>query len=282
MAIELGNTKFDIMRADAKQRIARDYPCLYMDEFLLVDNRSCRLAIDDLSCQAKFSIDEYLEFLFVACKGEVKAFEATQLTTALAKKVERLATVVPAQRTAVIFPGEGAQVVRKLLPESLLEDMTIISIPTQRKVEVRKKTVAGVIVGNVTQVRKQLSDMKINTIIVLDDAIATGQTLTALREAFPGRNIDWYAGALLTRSPLQNRERAGSSNGIEGFKSILTPIVYQGTNGIPALNSLSTLIGTSDKSEAVRRRYMDDYVTDRNIFLEMVQQLQQSVVLSKQ
>lgn len=281
MVIELGNTKYDVLRSDAKQRLARDYPYLYMDEFLLVDNRSCRFAIDDVSYRARNPVEEYIEFLFVACKGDVQVFEASKLTTALTKRIERLLTVVIPQRTVVLFPGEGAQTVRKLLPEALLEGITVVSVPTQRKVDARTKTVDGVTISDVTQIRKQLSDMKINTIIVLDDVIATGETLSTLREAFPGRNVDWYAGAFFARSPLQNRGRAVSPSGIEGFKSVLTPIVYQGINGIPGLNSLSTLTGSSDKSKSVRKRYMDDYVTDPDIFLEMVQQLQQSVVSSR-
>lgn len=282
MATEQIGVKIDALRADAQKRLSEKYPSLYFDRLELVDNRSARIVVDDVSYRATGNIAETIEFLLVACKGNTLLFDTWRLTKELSGKLQRLLAITPAQRTAVLFPGEGARVVRELFPQSLLDNVAVISVPTRRNVDARTKMLSGVTVGNVTQTRKQLAEIRVNTIIVVDDVIASGATLMALREAFPGKNVDWYAGAQLARSPSQNNKgRVTSQSGIEGFRSVIAPVVYQGINGIPAVNSLSTLIGTSEKSEAIRERYMENYVTDPYIFLEMVQQLQQSVVSSR-
>lgn len=260
-------------------KLGREYAGLYYDTVVVIDPKQSRLALDDISYRAKGPIEEYVEFLMLACKGEIQLFDVTRLTELLGRKLGRYLDASNRRKTAVIFPGGGAQSIKELLPEELLEGMLVIDVPTQRKVDARTGAVEGVSINDITQARKVLGASKLETILVIDDVIATGSTIVALQEAFPLRNVEWCASALFSLSPLQRRRFSnGSPSGVEGFRTIITPIVYQGTSGIPALNSLSTLIGDSDKSKVVRGKYITDFVDDAEIFAESVRQLQSAVV----
>lgn len=276
---EQGRNDLLVLRADYENRLNRDFPALYRDEFCLVDNRSMRIVIDDISYQTDVSLEESLEFLFIACSGDIQSFDARRQAQMLAQKMERLKTVLDPRKTMVLFPGNGAQTVKDLLPEDFFADMEVICVPTTRTVDPKTKAVQGVAISEVTQMRKMVSDKRITNFVVVDDVIMSGTTLTALREALPGRNATWYAGGLFMLSPIQNKGRAKTPSGVDGYMSIVAPTVYQGTNGIPAMNSLSTLVGESEKSNMVRERYMTDFVSDPEIFIEMVKQIQESVKL---
>lgn len=270
-----------ILQAEAEKRLAQNFPTLYREELTMIDPKSTRLVIDDISYRAVQPVTEALEFLFLACQGEVQSYDARRQTRMLASKIARLKSVLNTKRTMVIFPGNGGQVVKDLLPADLLTDMAVVSIPVTRSVNPKTKAIEGVTVAGVTQARKIISDARISAFVVIDDAIVTGSTLTALRESLPMRGSEWYAGGLFMLSPIQNKGKAKGPSGVEDFNSIIAPTVYQGVSGIPALNSLSTLIGSSEKSKAVRSRYIRDFVEDPGMFTEMVQQLQKSVSLER-
>ncbi|MCL5091317.1 MAG: hypothetical protein M1342_00630 [Patescibacteria group bacterium] len=265
------------LKQEMDGKLERDFPKLYKDESVLIETPSTRIAVDDLSWKARQSIAEALEFLFVACSGEIVSYDVRRQGQKLVEKLVRLMTVLDRKKTLAIFPGDGAQAVKEQLPEKLLSGLMAVDLPVRREVDARTKTVKGVTVADVTKIRKLIADGKFNTFLVLDDVIATGATASAIRAAFPVKNGQWYAGSLLMLSPLQNRSRAAGPSGLAGYGSIIAPTVYQGTAGIPAVNSVSTLIGTSEKSVAVRNRYINDFVIDQPIFTEMVQQLRQMV-----
>ena len=272
-------TGLDVLKADVETRLGRDFPSLCIDKLMLIDNKSTRLVIDDISYRADVSIDEALEFLFLSCQGDVQAFDVKDLVQGLATRMETLLRVVNQRKTVVFFPGNGAETIRKLLPEDIFGNATIVSLPAERRINTKTKAVEGVTILNVTQARKVLSGITVESIIVVDDAIVTGSTLTVLRNTFPYRKVKWYAASLFMLSPLQNRGQAQKPSGIEGYDSIIAPVVYQGMSGIPPLNSLSTLVGTSEKSRRVRDRYVADFVADQAIFMETIKQLQQSFTL---
>lgn len=270
----------DMLEESVRSKLTREFPALYYDKLTMVDPRLTRLTIDDVSAQTNETIFEELEYLMLACKGEVQVFDAAKLSAALTIKLTRLLDATRGKRTALIFPGKGAQVVKSLLPNEVLDRAILIDIPAERRVNTRTKAVEGVSVSNVTQARKTLSESRVEEIIVVDDVITTGATLTTLRDVLPGRKIGWDAVALLSLSPLQRRGSVKKSqSGIEGFECIISPIVYQGTSGIPALNSLSTLVGTSEKSQRVRSRYIEEFVEDTDIFMDAVVTIQQKITV---
>lgn len=273
---ETGQKTFAILKEEAEKKVGEKNPSLYYDKFVLIDTNISRFAIDDISYKTDQNIKEALGFLFLACKGEVNVFDAPILVDALAKKLRRLLSAVDQNRTVVIFPGTGSQVLKELLPSDLLNGVAVLDLPAQRKVDEKSGTVQGVTLGEINKLRKTFSDTKAKTAIVLDDVIMSGATLQTIQDATPGRNIEWFAGSLMMLSPNQKGEKNNTSeSGVNDYNAILTSIVYQGINKkVPALNSISTLVGNSTKSEMVRTRYMQKYVDDSEIFLDSVKQLQ--------
>lgn len=272
-----GGLPKEVQEQALREKIRKEYPFLYMDYFLLVDTQTTRLVIDDISYRAQAPVKDEIETLTLSCKGWVEVYDARALTFALAQKISRLLNTVDPRRTLIIFPGNGARVVKDLLPQDLLGDIKSLELPAQRKIT-SNGIVDGVTLYDITRARKVAGDIRLETLIVLDDVIVTGATLTATREAFPGRSVEAFAGSLFTLSPLQ-RKRTNKSTSIEDYRFIITSIVYQGATGIPPLNSLSTLIGDSEKSNTVRTKYLQDYVEDKKTFLEAVKQLRAKCVL---
>lgn len=268
----------EVQELALREKIGKEYPSLYTEDFLLVNTQTTLLAIDDISYRSRSSIQDEIEMLILSCKGWVEVYDARALTKILAQKLCRLLDVVNTQRALIFFPGNGAKVVKDLLPENLLSDLVTIEIPARRKIAVNG-AVERVTLSDITRLRKIATEMNLGTLIVLDDVIVTGATLTAVREALPARTVQAFAGSLFTLSPFQNRRRANTPSSIESYNSIITSVIYQGTTGIPPLNSLSTLIGSSEKSKAVRTKYIEDYVEEKEAFLSTVQLLQEKCMI---
>lgn len=264
---------------EIKYKLSNEYSALYMDRFLLIDTRTTRLMIDDISYRATAPSQEDIETLALSCKEWIEIYDAKSLTMALSNKTSGLFGAINKRRTLVIFPGSGAKTVMDCLPEGLINGIKAVPISTQRIINEKTGAVEKIDLAGKTQVREAIREINAETIIVLDDIIVTGSTLTTIRDTFLTRGIEFFAGSLMMLSPLQNRNKLGkSSSGVAGYTSIISPIVYQGTNGIPPLNSLSTLIGNSEKSSVVRRKYMDNYVTEPKSFLAAVKELQTKVI----
>ena len=261
--------KIKIIEQDAQSRLYRDFPTLYWNEFLVVDSPRVRISIDDISYRTSCPIGDDIATLQLACKGWLKIYDARELTNRLAEKLATLLHTVNKKKTILIFPGNGALAVKNLLSKELLDGMILVEIPTQRKIN-QDGTVNGVELAGKTAVRERISQQKSETIIIVDDVIVTGSTLIAIRNAFPTRNLGWFGASPMMLSPLQRKIKSKNESGVEGYRSIISPIVYQGLAGIPPLNSLSTLIGNSEKSQTVRRKYMQDYVEDEKRFQEAV------------
>ena len=281
MLTEQNKRQLEILKEEAQKRIARDYSSFYTDAFVMVDPKLTRLVIDDISyrAQSPTQVQEYIEFLLVACKGKAQCFDAAKLTQALASKVDRLLTTLNRRRTAVIFPGNGSQVLKDLLPDELLEDTTLVNATTQRIINPQTRAVESVTILDALQVRQKLLKARPETVLVLDDVIATGFTLTALRKTLDQRNAEWFAASLMSLSPLQRRGKVKNAlSGVEGYNVIISPLVYQGISGTPSLNSLSTLVSESEKGNIVRSRYLQAYVADTEIFTESVQKIRNNLL----
>lgn len=266
-----------IFETDIKNRLESALPALYWNNVRVVDNKTTRLAIDDLSYRAQSSIQDDVAALQLASRGWLEVYDATLLTNTLAEKMHSFLETLNRKKSLLIFPGNGSQVVRDLLPEDILKGVTSVCVPTRRIVNSKTGAVEGVEIGEKNTIRKRISENAPETIIVFDDVIVTGTTLTTIQQIVPLRKAEWFAAALMTLSPLQKRSRPASNCGIQGYKSVITPIVYQGTIGIPPLNSISTLIGESKKSQTVREQYIEKYVEDKSVFLMAVKQIREKL-----
>lgn len=266
--------KIKIIEQDTQDRLRKDFPALYWGKIIVVNSPRVRLGIDDISYRAGSPLENDIETLQLTCKGWLEIYDAKNLAYVLSEKLSTLLRTINKKKTILIFPGNGARVVRNLLPEELLDGIVPIEIPTQRKVN-QNGTINGIELDGKTVVRETIAQRKAETILVMDDVIVTGSTLNAIQQAFPMRNLEWFGASLMMLSPLQRRGKSKIDSGVEGYNSIISPVIYQGITGIPPLNSLSTLIGNSEKSQVVRRSYMQDYVEDKEAFLKAVYNIQQ-------
>ena len=274
-------TKLDITKETVRSRISKDFSGIYWDKLILVDNTTTRLAIDDISYRAQSPIQENIELLQLACKGWLEVYDAEELTIALSEKLAALLRAVNTNKTIMVFPGNGAKIVRDLLPTIILDGIVNIDVSTKRTVNAKTGAVEDVEIGEKNVVRKAISDINAQTIIVLDDVIATGATLSALRDSFPARNLEWFAGSLMMLSPVQKKTRIKRESGIDGYTSIISPLIYQGVTGAPALNSLYTFIGNSEKSQIVRTKYIQNYVEDEESFCNALDAIRGKIQPSK-
>lgn len=257
-------------------RLRERYPLLRFPRYDLVENvRSQRFIIDDLG-QASPTKNQAIALLRESCTGEITIYPTETLSQIVKNALQLLDVgegegLIGRRTTLVIFPGDGADSVRRAIqPYPLVVKAT--TVPTSRLLK-PDGSIDTVNIGDLTNKPKD-----IQTILVIDDVIASGSTLDAIREklleAFP--NVNFMAMSLAMLSPLQNRNKKNklSQSGIAGYDVVWTAVVYDGLNGIPAINSLSTLIGNTPKSYAVRERYQK-YVLDPKGFNEAIRQLRE-------
>lgn len=279
MSNEVLNPKLEIIESDARKRLAREFPAFSLERFLLVDNQSTRLIIDDVSYQSQVPVDQYIDLLLASCKGQTDVYRAQDLIRALNENLGRSLEKSQGKTTIMMFPMNGALVIKNLLGDNF-EDYPLVDVQTQRRIDMTTGATLGVDISNQEEIKEILSRLEPENIIIVDDVIVTGSTLRAIKNAFSiDSTSQWYACSLMALSPLQNRQRSKTSpSSIEGYDSINAVVVYQGLSGTPAVNSLSTLIGDSDKSNAVRSRYMVKYVDDQGGFLNTVELIKQQGV----
>lgn len=157
-------------------------------------------------------------------------------------------------RTALIYPGEGAKsVVRETLEELVEPDnVDTFFVPTKRVFDNGKMSRVEVALPD--ELAYGIDIQKYQDFLVVDDVIATGSTLNTLREQLtpagiqrPMRfcSISWFC-----RRPTT----------INGYESVQSVYRYWTSEGWPALNSLSTLLRTDEKGEAVRAGYIKKYI----------------------
>lgn len=155
------------------------------------------------------------------------------------------------KNTAILWPGDGAKSVLRETLRDLPQLKTFRSffIPTVRIVEN----------GKVTDVTVDSTELKndvatpYQTFLIIDDVVASGTTLNRIREAAVrvfGNNKLFRAVTWFLRKPTD----------VNGYESVNSVYQYSTTEGWPALNSLSTLLRTDAKGEAVREGYIKKYI----------------------
>lgn len=163
----------------------------------------------------------------------------------------------------LLFPGKGAKsVIRETLDTSDLLPYDTYFFDTFRPVNSVGK-VGEVILQFPETLEDRLQENTIATIIVIDDVIATGKTLGAIarevrrlekhrNETDPSSSpvgleaISWFC-----REPTE----------IIDYERVQSVFRYRATDGWPALNSLSTLLGNNEKSQMVRARFVKRFVS---------------------
>lgn len=258
-----------------KERLKREYPSLQYQQFILLDD-DYRIFIDDISLPNDDSIliHQKIEQLASACSGGTYIYSINDLTNQLKKQLNTMLENMQKNSVLLIFPGEGSQSVKKLL----FNDMALyktIDIPARRKIDTSSGKVEGVDILIQDNFHDYLSENDIKTILLIDDVIATGTTAVNIRERCD-KNIVFIAAPLLMFSPIQNKQyeyNRQPPSGIKGFTKIATPLVYQGLGKIPPVNSISTLMGQSDRSKIIRDRFCNRNVSQLNLFNNSMSEL---------
>lgn len=156
-----------------------------------------------------------------------------------------------AGRTALIYPGEGAKsVVRETLEELVEPDnIDTFFVPTKRVFENGK--VQKIEVTIPTELAYGIDSQKYRDIVVIDDVIASGSTLNMLFiKLWSWRGMRFRAISWFCRRPTD----------VQSYESVQSVYRYWTSEGWPALNSLSTLLQTDKKGEAVRAGYIKKYI----------------------
>lgn len=160
----------------------------------------------------------------------------------------------PRRETAVIWPGEGA---KSVLRETLLGFPLLANIcssyfvPTERIVQNGKPI--EVFVNRASLPNESIVGNPFRTFLIIDDVVATGLTLQRVRETITqtfGNNKVFRAITWFLRKPTY----------VPDYASVDSVYRYSTSEGWPALNSLSTLLRTDAKGEAVRSGYMKKYI----------------------
>jgi len=160
--------------------------------------------------------------------------------------------------TLVVFPGNGASIIRKYLPVNWFEKWTTVSVPAKRYWEPGSAPV--VISQRIFPSSMMLGWRKI---VVVDDVVSSGTTARVLHRInqpwFPG--ADWYAVTWVAQMSYSARCYSG-----------VHAVEWVGTDKtkIP-INSLSTLLAEREIAESFANRNLreDDSVR----FLDLLQEL---------
>lgn len=267
------------MNKEYKQIVREKFPNLQYSEFRVLDNQQERLAIDDLSYKNPLLRSLYqklAETLTLSCRGFINVLGAEELSVSFNNQLEELLARLNPKRSVLIFPGNGAKAVKDLLPKTVPDYFTCISLETCRQLAPDMSVDRVEVLTSRSSVQKLLPP-KLTTCVIIDDVFASGSTAQTVRKFFDqGSAFEWFAGGWMSLSPLQAKDRKKPDDyqsSLPGFQRLITSIVYQGITGIPANNSLSSFAENDKKSELViegyRRRYVEDVDTFNKTILEL-------------
>lgn len=264
------------------KRLETEFPNLrYADLAVVGDPTEQRLLIDDVSIkvtdQKQLSFQQGLDLFRKSCRGELLVFTTSDLAETMNRRLVAILSNSDPANTILIFPGNSAQDVKNLLPEEVRSTFPQLDIPVRRQLGANM-AVSGVFVLTPPTLLSDRNDG--NRCIIIDDVIATGATAQAVRDWIdPSGRQEWQATSWMSLSPIQVKDRRRNDryqSGLPIFTLVETALVYQGLKGTPPNNTLSTFLGTNEKSEAVRTRYIEKYVQDAEGFASAIEQMRRA------
>lgn len=158
------------------------------------------------------------------------------------------------QTSAVIFLGNGSQPVYETCWEGKIafDSWNVFKVRAERMFENNKPK--SVCFEFPKVMRDAFEFPRYKKIFVIDDVIATGMTLNALKKRlnYPAQYtaVSWFR-----RKPTN----------VEGYDVVTSALEYRSLdpNTYPALNSLSTWLRTDEKGFVVRENYKKKYICPR-------------------
>ncbi len=177
---------------------------------------------------------------------------------------------------ALIFPGEGGKAVYEENALAEIGEAEKFFVPTKRNFSGSSAWSTSVSVFLPDQLVDALQNGSIESILIIDDVIASGGTVRTLRQAIKNQTkneLDFTAIAWF-----------GKNQSVEGFQSIETMQQYVGApffneRMTPPFNSLSTWLRDNEKSRAVLDAYTQKYVRYPYGFKKQLERIRQLTVL---
>lgn len=220
--------------------------------------------------------------------AEFVVLDRQELTNPLTSMIEKnlQANNLP---LGIIFPGQGAQRVKEVLPKGLLQDIKnrgpLYDTPTKREyVDNRPQLVNANIPESLV---RRIDEGEIAMIWIIDDVVATGQTIQGIRTDIkeqlaemqpedPDYNPNQRFSYPQTKIPnipfvvfTWLRQRLAKTTDFDIFNSI----VYSRRSGRVALNSLSTLLNENVESQPIRKAYAVKYFSYASEFFSLLERL---------
>jgi len=231
------------------------YPDFFYGEYLYTESPIILVDVDvfwlDKTCLSwQKTIDDKKPLLFES------AYLANLLELALGKYLE------PCEERLVVFPGNGAIDAKDSL--EYWKDYNCVNVYAKRKWQVGNDP--EVIVDEIFTEWPSVKE-----ILVIDDAISSGETMKKLCEKnankFP--EASWTGACWISQKP-----RSKAPAGIPGFKKAIAGLVVEGPQGrrVP-INSLSTLI----KDQEIAQKYTLRYFQDPEKFLRILEEMREYV-----
>lgn len=150
------------------------------------------------------------------------------------------------QRTLVIFPGRGAQMVRDLLPRQWLQRYHTTSVHAERRwVPGENPVCQG---GRIPNPRLEL---RVEHVVVVDDVVSSGVTCQAVRKW----NQLWFPRSQWSVLAWVKQQSAS----LRGYSDSFAPTVVGVAGRRTPINSLSTLLREPEMAERylIRNRLLD-------------------------
>ncbi len=180
-----------------------------------------------------------------------------------------------AMNPTVIFPGEGAKIVREYMDQQgeqiydYYDMQNGIYLPTQRIM--RKKGEFDMKVDY----SALPPSLKSEYVIIVDDVIASGQTVQTiaeeLRARYGGIKIIAMAWFMMKPTVKENQE---SESGIKGVDLTIAGFALKGNYvSRPPVNSLSCFIKDYGKYQQIKNAFMERYIDNPDLFNVILSEL---------
>lgn len=261
--------------AGIEDRLRRRFPSLVYDRFEWIGNPGMRLIIDDVSSRFEDpdtirTINGYVENMINAVNQNIRVYPITALSKKLADlMIREVASYNPAT-TAVIYPGEGAETVRRTIPKDTLEKFPSVVVPARRVKDAKTREVSGIDLSwDIQQLYESLGG-DVETVIVLDDVIDSGRTLTSIRAKGAYTTSCWIAGTPIMFSPLPYKGKNDIPSSVPRYDKVFASIVLQGKKNPVPLNSLSSYVEGTEKSADLILACVYNYIDNVGDFAEFV------------
>lgn len=229
---------------------------------------------------------------FVTSPTSFVVFDRQELTNSLVENIKRN---LQDRRNSlgIIFPGQGAQQVKEVLPTGFVESIksTGIIYNTQTSRIYKDNLPASLNADIPKDLIERINTKEITNVWIVDDVIATGQTIQGMRSDVISQLVEmqpedknYNPGIRFSFPQIKIPDTSFSaftwlkqkSAKTENF-DVFASIVYFRKSSKVSLTSLSTFLGDSDKSNDVKRSYSVKYFQDACEFYRFIDRLKKQL-----